>query len=85
MMVLFSAARATALDRTWFGLSRAESVPNLTRRFESRLRSAPALAEEIEGIMEPVRSESGAGRGGSQRRRLPYDTKKGRPMNKEHL
>jgi hypothetical protein len=42
-----------------FGLSRADSVPNLTRRLEARLRSAPALAEELEAIMEQVREGSG--------------------------
>jgi REP element-mobilizing transposase RayT len=42
-----------------FGLSRADSVPNLTRRLEARLRSAPGLAEELEAIMQRVRAASG--------------------------
>ena len=32
------------------GLSRADSVPNLTRKLESRLRDSPTLAEELQQI-----------------------------------
>jgi hypothetical protein len=39
-----------------FGLSRIGSVPNLTRRLEARLRSAPGPVEELETITERVRA-----------------------------
>jgi putative transposase len=37
------------------GLSRADSVPNLTRRLEARLQASPSLAEELDAIMRQVR------------------------------
>ena len=40
------------------GLSRADSVPNLTRRLDTRLRTSPRLAEELEQIMARVRAET---------------------------
>jgi chromosomal replication initiation ATPase DnaA len=36
------------------GLSRADSVPNLTRRVAARLPTSPDLAEDLEGIMRLV-------------------------------
>jgi hypothetical protein len=33
------------------GLSRADSVPNLTRRIDARLRAHPKLADELQQIM----------------------------------
>jgi hypothetical protein len=39
------------------GLSRADSVPNLTRRLEARLRTSRWLAEELEQIMTQVRAQ----------------------------
>jgi len=41
------------------GLSRADSVPNLTRRLDARLRTSPGLAQELEQIMAQVRSQTG--------------------------
>jgi hypothetical protein len=38
------------------GLSRADSVPNLTRRLETRLKNSPSLAQELEQIMAQVRA-----------------------------
>jgi REP element-mobilizing transposase RayT len=35
----------------WLGLSRADSVPNLTRRFQARLKSQPELLDDIEEIL----------------------------------
>ena len=35
-----------------FGLSRADSVPNLTRRVDAKLPTSPVLAEEIEQILQ---------------------------------
>jgi putative transposase len=36
------------------GLSRADSVPNLTRRIDARLRSHPQLADELQRIMARI-------------------------------
>ena len=35
----------------WLGLSRADSVPNLTRRFQARLKAHPQLLNDVEGIL----------------------------------
>jgi hypothetical protein len=35
----------------WLGLSRADSVPNLTRRLEARLKSSPGLADDLTEIL----------------------------------
>jgi putative transposase len=40
------------------GLSRADSVPNLTRRIDAGLRSHPQLAEELEEIMARIGRET---------------------------
>jgi hypothetical protein len=40
------------------GLSRADSVPNLTRRIDARLRSDLQLASELDGIMERIGQET---------------------------
>ncbi len=36
------------------GLSRADSVPNLTRRMDARLRARPQLADELQQIMARI-------------------------------
>ena len=38
------------------GLSRADSVPNLTRRLESRLKTSPQFAEDLDAILQRVRA-----------------------------
>ena len=35
----------------WLGLSRADSVPNLTRRLEARLGASPELSDDLTEIM----------------------------------
>jgi hypothetical protein len=40
------------------GLSRADSVPNLTRRLDARRRTSPGLAQDLEQIMAQVRSKT---------------------------
>jgi putative transposase len=35
----------------WLGLSRADSVPNLTRRFEARLKASPELSHDLVEIL----------------------------------
>jgi hypothetical protein len=40
------------------GLSRADSVPNLTRRLDTRLRTSPRLAEKLEQILARVRADT---------------------------
>jgi putative transposase len=41
-----------------FGLSRADSVPNLTRRALARLRSSPEFADELERILRRCRRKT---------------------------
>lgn len=41
-----------------FGLSRADSVPNLTRRVEARLPTSPGLVEELEEIRRRLELEA---------------------------
>jgi chromosomal replication initiation ATPase DnaA len=43
------------------GLSRATSVPNLTRRVEARLEKSPRLKREMAAIMGLVRAQTDAG------------------------
>jgi putative transposase len=38
------------------GLSRADRVPNLTRRLAARLKTSPRLAEELDAILQRVRA-----------------------------
>ena len=43
---------ATLLELAeWLGLSRADIVPNLTRRFQARLKSQPELLSDAEEIL----------------------------------
>ena len=35
----------------WLGLSRADSVPNLTRRLQAHLKSQPELKNDLEEIL----------------------------------
>ena len=44
----------------WLGLSRADSVPNLTRRLEARLKAAPQLCDDLAEILRRA-SAPGAG------------------------
>jgi len=39
------------------GLSRADSVPNLTRRIETQLKTSPRLAADLDQIMKQVRAQ----------------------------
>jgi hypothetical protein len=41
-----------------FGLSLADSVPNLTRRVNARLRSSPEFARELERILQQCRRKT---------------------------
>ena len=36
----------------WLGLSRADSVPNLTRRLEARLKASPELSDDLAEILQ---------------------------------
>ena len=40
------------------GLSRADSVPNLTRRMDARLQARPQLADELQQIMARIEPET---------------------------
>jgi chromosomal replication initiation ATPase DnaA len=37
---------------TWLGLSRADRVPNLTRRLEARLKASPELSSDLAEILK---------------------------------
>jgi putative transposase len=43
----------------WLGLSRADSVPNLTRRLEARLKSSPGLSDDLTEIMTRASAPTG--------------------------
>ena len=56
-------AAATAKTRSAsfaprLGLSRADSVPNLTRRMDARLQARPQLADELQQIMARIEPET---------------------------
>ena len=61
------------------GLSRADSVPNLTRRVESRLRETPELGVELESIAERARVSSSGGAPPPEARVPQPNAAKGRP------
>jgi len=44
----------------WLGLSRADSVPNLTRRLDARLKTSPELSDDLTEILKRA-SEPAAG------------------------
>ena len=52
----------------WLGLSRADSVPNLTRRLEARLKASPELSDDLAEILRTGECTS--------RRRPPADAKR---------
>lgn len=43
----------------WLGLSRADSVPNLTRRLEARLKASPRLSEDLAEILRRATAPAG--------------------------
>jgi hypothetical protein len=43
----------------WLGLARADSVPNLTRRLDARLKASPALSEEMAEIFSRATAPAG--------------------------
>jgi hypothetical protein len=42
----------------WLGLSRADSVPNLTRRLEARLNASPELSDDLTEILRRASAQS---------------------------
>ena len=42
----------------WLGLSRADSVPNLTRRVEARLKASPQLSNELAEILRRASAQA---------------------------
>jgi hypothetical protein len=44
----------------WLGLSRADSVPNLTRRINMRLKASPALSNDLAAILKRASSPDAA-------------------------
>ena len=49
-----------------FNLSRAASVPNLTRRLEASLKRSPRLARDLPAIMRLVTTQAPGGNGGGR-------------------
>ncbi len=43
----------------WLGLSRADSVPNLTRRLDERLRASPRLSDDLAEILRQASTPAG--------------------------
>jgi hypothetical protein len=44
----------------WLGLSRADSVPNLTRRLEARLKASPELCDDLTEILKRASAPAAA-------------------------
>jgi chromosomal replication initiation ATPase DnaA len=59
----------------WLGLSRADSVPNLTRRLEARLKASPQLAGDLAEILSRVTGPAELARSEAPRRSGPRKTK----------
>ncbi len=65
----------------WLGLSRADSVPNLTRRIEVRLQAAPQLSDDLAEILRRA-SAPGAGTGPADAIRIEVSRESGRTKTK---
>jgi hypothetical protein len=65
----------------WLGLSRADSVPNLTRRLKARLKASPRLAGELAEIMSQA-SRRGESRRPAERVQTHTSGRSGRTKTK---
>ena len=65
------------------GLSRATSVPNLTRRMEARLEKSPRLARELAAITRQVTAQSAPRPNGRTDNPEPKNKKKSDPRSDE--
>jgi hypothetical protein len=65
----------------WLGLSRADSVPNLTRRLEARLKASPPLSDDLAEIVRRA-SAPAAGIPPADVMRTDAARRSGRPKTK---
>ena len=68
----------------WLGLSRADSVPNLTRRLEARLKAAPLLSDDLAEILRRA-TAPGAGTGPADDLRREVSRGSGRTKTKNKV
>jgi hypothetical protein len=68
-------------NSAWLGLSRADSVPNLTRRLEARLKTAPLLSDDLAEILRRA-TEPGDGTGTADDRGTEVSRGSGRMKTK---
>jgi hypothetical protein len=67
----------------WLGLSRADSVPNLTRRIETRLKTSPELSNDLAAIIKRARSpDPGDPQANGKRRKTPPQSRRPKTKNK---
>ena len=65
----------------WLGLSRADSVPNLTRRIETRLKASPELSNDLAEILKRASSPD-AGVHQADAKRKPVAIARSKTKNK---
>jgi hypothetical protein len=61
----------------WLGLSRADGVPNLTRRFQAQLQAQPELLNDIEEIFRQATAVA------ADRRRTTLETPEAKPRQRQ--
>jgi hypothetical protein len=61
----------------WLGLSLADSVPNLTRRFQAQLKAQPELLNDVEGILRQATAVA------ADRRRATLETPEAKPKQRQ--
>jgi hypothetical protein len=66
----------------WLGLSRADSVPNLTRRLEARLKASPELSKDLAEIMRQAANAPTDGAQPADVTRTPISRRSGRAKTK---
>ena len=67
----------------WLGLSRADSVPNLTRRIETRLKASPELSNDLAAILKRASSpDAGDHQANAKRTKTPPQSPRPKTKNK---
>jgi hypothetical protein len=67
----------------WLGLSRADSVPNLTRRIETRLNASPELSNDLAEILKRASSpDAGIHQANAKRTKTPPESPRPKTKNK---
>jgi hypothetical protein len=67
----------------WLGLSRADSVPNLTRRIETRLKASPELSNDLAEILKRASSPDAGVHQANAKRRTETPRQSPRPKTKK--